>query len=584
MNGDAMSLRNSTSISAESPRLLVATRLGIGIRDSAWFEHRLALMSAITAPSLLAQSDQEFEWGIFVGADLPEDAHRDLEEIIAPFDGRAFIDSDGHTPDNLLRLAVERHLLHSSGYVLTGRIDDDDAWARTTVQRVRTHTADWLSGQRSAPGFGLTFENGLVWVMYDMLDVERLQSVGDRAVHPTSLRSYTCPWISISEFVCSPLSMGMTPIRSSHARVPEELAAEGFEVRVITNDEPMWLYCRHKQTDSAIERATPNEDLEGSLDDLTRIFGIDDARTRSYIAGSEKYGYAMKKRLFDRRGELRNAFRDAEDKATNSAANDIELASLAEKASRRREEWAQLGHDLIATPGQDPSAIGFRHVIQTLFTDDRLQLFDSYCLPSLAAQTCADFVWHVYCDENTSTPTLQALQERAERFPQMRLCLTGPNGRTPAAHVLDDTQLADTVLLTTRLASDNAISKDYVKAIQEYVDIFGHSGDTTLLLNFPRGFQLDLATSRLLFDWKPCNGFHTLFERLSSEPATVLAGNLSTSHEEHHTVQEDSIPAWLMVVHEDSALNALGEIYRGEADIARLADFGLATDGFLLRR
>lgn len=573
---------NSTSASAEGPRLLAATRFGIGIHDSAWFEHRLALMSAITAPSLLAQDDQEFEWGIFVGHDLPEDARQGLEEIIAPFDGRAFIDSHGHTPSNLLKLAVERHLLHSSGYVLTGRVDDDDAWAKTTVQRVRTYTANWLSGKPSAPGFGLTFENGLVWVMYDMLDVERLQSIGDRAVRRTSLRSYTCPWISISEFVCSPLSIGMTPIKGSHSRVPEELAAEGFEVHVIANSEPMWLYCRHKQTDSAIERATPDDELEASIDDLRLAFGIDDVRTRNYIEQAGRYGYAKKKRLFDKRGELRNAFTDAEGKATNSAANEIELASLVEKASRRREEWAQLGHDLIASPGQNPSAVGFCHVIQTLFSDDSLQLFDSYCLPSVAAQTCENFIWHVYCDENTSASILRALQERSEQFPQMRIAITGPNGRTPAAHVLDDTRLADTVLLTTRLDSNDAVSKDYVKAIHEYVDGFGHGGEETLLLNFPRGYQLDTATGRLLLDWKPCNGFHTLFERLSSEPATVRSGNPSTCHEEHRTVQDDSIPAWLMVVHKSNALSALRASYRGEADIGRLADFGLATDNLLL--
>jgi Putative rhamnosyl transferase len=572
--------------------MLIATRFGIGISDSAWFEHRLALMSAITAPSLLAQDDQEFEWGIFVGPDLPEDARQGLEEVIAPFNGRAFIDSNDHTPDNLLNLAVERHLLHSSDYVLTGRIDDDDAWARTTVQKVRTYTADWLNGQPSAPGFGLTFENGLVWVMYDMLDVERLQAVGDHAVRRASLRSYIYPWTSISEFVCSPLSIGMTPIKGSHAMVPEELAAEGFEVHVIASDEPMWLYCRHKQTDSGIERATPHDELEISIHDLKRTFGIDDTRTKNYIGRAGRYGYATKKRLFDRRGELRNAFTDAEGKATNPATNEIEIASLTQKASRRREEWAKLGHNLIATPGQDASAIEFCHVIQTPFSvqvqsglqefplnwlNDRLRLLDSYCLPSLAAQTCGDFIWQVYCDENTDSSILQALQKRAERLPQMRISITGPNGRAPAAHALDDTRLLDTVLLTTRLDSDDAISKDYVKAIHEYVDRFGHGGEETLLLNFPRGYQLDTATGRLFFDWMPDSNFHTLFERLKSEPTTVLSGNPSTFHNEHHTVQDDSIPAWLTVIHEGNPLKSLRTHYTGEVDIERLAEFGLTS-------
>jgi len=541
---------------------LIATRFGLGIVDSAWFEHRLALMSAITAPSLLAQDDQEFEWGIFVDPDLPRDARQGLEEVIAPFDGRAFIDSGGHTPDNLLELAVERRLPHSSGYVLTGRIDDDDAWARTTVQKVRAYAAKWLGEQPAAPGFGLTFENGLVWVMYDMLDVDRLQVVGDRAVRQASLRSFTHPWTSISEFVCSPLSIGMTPINGSHAKVPDELAAEGFEVHVVAGEEPMWLYCRHKQTDSGIERATPHDELEISIDDLSRAFGIDDTRTRNYIQSAESYGYSTKKRLFDRRGELRHVFADAEGKAANPAINEVEIASLTQKASRRREEWARLGHDLIAAPGRDASTTDFCHVIQTQFSaqtqggpkdlpldrlNDRLRLLDAYCLPSLTAQTCGNFIWQVYCDENTDLSILQALQERAERVPQMRIAITGPHGRTPAAHAVDDTRLVDAVLLTTRLDCDVAISKSYVKAVHKYVDRFGHCGEEALHLSFPRGYRLDAATGRLFLGRMAHGGVHTLFERLACEPRTALSGRSSVLQKEHRTVQDDSFPAWLTV-------------------------------------
>jgi len=593
-----MNPKNTEPVCADSPRLLIATRFGLGIIDSAWFEHRLALMSAITAPSLLAQDDQEFEWGIFVDPDLPRDARQGLEEVIGPFDGRAFIDSGGHTPDNLLELAVERRLPHSSGYLLTGRIDDDDAWARTTVQKVRAYAAEWLGAQPSAPGFGLTFENGLVWVMYDMLDVEQLQAVGDHAVRRASLRSFTHPWTSISEFVCSPLSVGMTPIKGSHAKVPEELGAEGFEVHVVANEEPMWLYCRHKQTDSGIERATPHDELEISIDDLSHTFGIDDTQTRKYIQRAESYGYSTKKRLFDRRGELRHAFADAEGKAANPAINEAEIASLTQKASRRREEWAQLGHDLIATPGRDASATDFCHVIQTQFSaqthrspkglpldwlNHRLQMLDSYCLPSLTTQTCRDFIWQVYCDENTDSSVLQALQERAERVPQMRIAITGPHGRTPAAHAVDDTRLVDAVLLTTRLDSDVALSKNHVKAIHEHVDSFSHSGEETLHLIFPRGYRLDAATGRLFLDRTPHSGVHTLFERLACEPRTVLSGSPSTFQEEHPTVQDDSFLAWLVVLRESNSLDPLDAQYAGEVDIGRLAEFGLTVDGLLLR-
>jgi hypothetical protein len=548
----------------ESPRLLIATRLGLGIRDPAWFDHRLAVMSAVTAPSLAAQDDQEFEWAIFVSPDLPKGARHTLDELIAPFDGRAFVDSNGHSAKNLLSLAADRGLVSSSGYVLTGRIDDDDAWVRHTVSTVRARTASWLNRQRSAPGFGLTFENGLVWVMYDMLDIEQLQLKGDEAIRPASVRAFRYPFTSISGFVLSPLSHGMTPLGGSHSAVPRYLGEQGFEVEVVSTEEPMWLYCRHKQTTSAVERAADDDALEIGLSDLTRTFGIDEARVRSYIAKAGEYGYSRSKRLFERRGELRVAFRETKERIADPDVSASELANLRQKASRLEDEHARLGENLVIAPENGAGPAGFCHVIQTRFSvrassgfqefppdwlEERLKLFDAYCLPSVAAQTCKDFLWQVYCDKGTDAAILQELHERAEDLPQMRIALTGPGGRSPAAHVIEEMRFGHQALLTTRLDSDAAISECYVEAVQAHVQGFVDGDDATLLLNFPRGHKLETDTGRLLSEWTPCGNFHTLFERHDSEAKTVLSGDRSTFHEEHRTEQDDSISAWLTVMY-----------------------------------
>ena len=578
-----------------APRMLVATRFGLGIQDPAWFDHRIAVMSAITAPSLMAQDDQEFDWGIFVTPRLPKEARWALEELVAPFDGRAFIDSNGHSPKNLLEIAVDRGAVHSSGHILTGRIDDDDAWTKETVGEVRARTASWLRQRNSAPGFGLTFEDGLVWVMYDMLDVAKLQLQGDDAIRRASLRPYSCPFTSISGFVCSPLSHGLTPIAGSHSSVPNYLAAQGFEVNVVSTDEPMWLYCRHKQADSVIERVVDGDELEIDLGELSRKFGINETQVMHYIAQAKEHGYSTTKRIFERRGEIRNALKETSRKIADPEVSASERANLEQKVSRLKSEHAQLGENLIAEPGSDVGSMQVCHVIQTRFSvrarwgfqefprewlKGRLELFDSYCLPSVSAQTYKDFLWHVYCDEDTDAAILQELRDRAESLPQMRIVLTGPNGRAPAAHVVDDARSRDQALVTTRLDSDDAISKHYVQAIQAHAREFVNGDEETLLLNFPRGFQLDTGTGRLLFDWMPRSSFHTLFERVNPEAKTVLSGNHSTFHEDHHTVQDDSIPAWLMVIHEGNVMNKARQYYTGEAELERLADFGVARDSY----
>jgi hypothetical protein len=240
------------------------------------------------------------------------------------------------------------------------------------------------------------------------------------------------------------------------------------------------------------------------------------------------------------------------------------------------------------------AARDFCHVVQTRFSvrarwgfqefplewlEERLGLFDAYCLPSVAGQACGDFTWQVYCDRETDPAILAELNKRAGAVPQMQVALTGPQCDTPATHVLKATEASNSAVLTTRLDSDDAISRGYVGAIQAHAPGFIESDKSTLLLNFPRGYQLDMASGRLLFDWMPRSSFHTLCERVSTGLTTVLSGNHSKFHEIHPTVHDDSIPAWLMVIHEGNVLNTLREYYTGEADVARLDEFCIPRPG-----
>lgn len=337
------------------PKLLIATRLGLGIRDPAWFAHRLAVMSAITAPSLLAQDDQEYEWGIFVGPDCPDSAFQSLEGIVEPFMGRAFIDSNGHSSENLLRIAANRGLVQPSGHLFTGRIDDDDAWARETVRTARNRLSSWLEQGNPAAGLGLTFDKGLVWVMYDMLDVKHLQLEGDETLRRASLRPYTHPFTGISGFVCSHISDGMSAISAGHQEVPERLYENGFEINVVSTPDPMWLYCRHKQTDSTVERAAKSEKLDIDLEFLGNRFGINVSQAASYISGEQGYGYSIGKGLAPKRGELRVAIRETRRKMSDGGLSAVEVDALRERATQLESEYAQLGEDLIV--GKDALAI-----------------------------------------------------------------------------------------------------------------------------------------------------------------------------------------------------------------------------------
>jgi Putative rhamnosyl transferase len=329
--------------------MLIATRFGLGIEDPAWFRHRIALLSSITAPSLMAQDDQRFEWVVFVDSGLPSAVRDELAKVLAQFEGRAYMDSKGHTADNLLALARNRGLVGDDEYLLTGRIDDDDAWDRCTISAVRKRLTSWRERCDSSRGFGMTFETGFVWIMYDMLDIDHLQKEGASVIRKAAVRPYSYPFTSISGFVYSSLSDGLTSISTGHPKLPELLAEEKFSVESIATDRPMWLYCRHKQTTSPIRRAAEVDSVNVALVELAEQFGIDAAKVSRYTTSVDRYSYSRIGH-WEHRSKLRSALKAANQKMADPLADESEVAALRGESERLAEELRILSENVMCRP------------------------------------------------------------------------------------------------------------------------------------------------------------------------------------------------------------------------------------------
>ncbi|HMJ73576.1 MAG TPA: glycosyltransferase [Solirubrobacterales bacterium] len=236
-----------------------------------------------------------------------------------------------------------------------------------------------------------------------------------------------------------------------------------------------------------------------------------------------------------------------------------------------------------------------QHLIETRFSlrtsrnpltrewlDYRLGLLRKYTLPSVAAQTVSSFTWLLFCDESTDSEVLEQLHSEERRLSTFEVALTsGTSG--PLDVVRSMVKPETDVLITTRLDSDDAIAARYVELIQTYAAPFHQSGHVRLLVNCPRGYRLDTREGpRLYRDWMPNSPFHSLFERpRQSEPETVLAaaheglrkryadrqrletlrtghtGGHSRMHQHYPTHQDESMPAWLIVVHEGNMVNRI---------------------------
>lgn len=223
-----------------------------------------------------------------------------------------------------------------------------------------------------------------------------------------------------------------------------------------------------------------------------------------------------------------------------------------------------LGDTLSAVPD-----VRFEHLVLTRFSlktswswpefpaewlQTRLELFEAYCLPSLAAQSAADFRWLVYCDETTPDWCLEALRGFRAACPQLEVTITG-QGRHPIRMLDKLVDPAVELVVTTRIDSDDGMHVDLLSSVQEYVAPFGGSGHAQLLVNFPRGYKLDVAGGRAYHSYMDNSPFHSLLEWRDGPVVSVMSGNHSTLHQQYPTQQDHSIPGWLQVVYGGNVRN-----------------------------
>lgn len=302
--------------------LLLCTRFGIGVTDAAWFEHRLILIDALTVPSLAAQQRKTFRWCVFIDENIPPPVLVKLKKIVGQVAG-TIITTLPHSPKSLIRLSQELDLVDSDGNVFTARIDDDDAWHPSVVSDMYLAVSKWSSNQRrSQEGVGVTFANGVEWIMYDMKDAERNGKVRTQAVRP-----YRYPFLAMSTFVFGRMKSGISCLASSHSRLADTLRSLGADIVVIENQEPMWLYCRHKQALSSLQKSrSSHQDID--ISNLIERFGLSGHKVMSYIESAGDFGYLVEKRADDRRKSVQAKLADDNLNADERRALEAEFFKL----------------------------------------------------------------------------------------------------------------------------------------------------------------------------------------------------------------------------------------------------------------
>jgi hypothetical protein len=108
---------------------------GVDTRDEAWLAHRFHLFSTYCFPSVVAQSNAQFTWLIYMDQETPRNSLHPLEMLIQPHANISLRRASGYF-ECLADINTE---LQQAGaaFVITSRLDNDDAIGHDYISRIQ---------------------------------------------------------------------------------------------------------------------------------------------------------------------------------------------------------------------------------------------------------------------------------------------------------------------------------------------------------------------------------------------------------------------------------------------------------------
>jgi hypothetical protein len=184
---------------------------------------------------------------------------------------------------------------------------------------------------------------------------------------------------------------------------------------------------------------------------------------------------------------------------------------------------------------------------------ERIDLFERYCLPSMAHQTTRNFTWLLLLDEETGPEFTARLEGHREQCPALRTLRLPP--------IQDDLEIGQRVnslvdestdlLLTTRLDNDDAFHERAVETIQ------AHARNKREFLNFRVGWTQDGKTAWLRSH--KYGHFITLVEPRTAEPFLTVHNGLAHGRSKRLAPvrQIAREPFWMETIHGRNVTNRL---------------------------
>lgn len=178
----------------------------------------------------------------------------------------------------------------------------------------------------------------------------------------------------------------------------------------------------------------------------------------------------------------------------------------------------------------------------------RVDLFERYTIPSVAAQTASGFHWIVYFDPHSPRWLLDRLSPHVAAGAYTPVFREEVTWREVGADVRQLTGSLGDLLITTNLDNDDALAADFIERIQQ----LARPGETRALF-LERGL---IASGRHTYIRRDRdNAFCSVAEPWTAEPATAWRDWHIMLRRHMSVAASAGAPAWLQVVHGENVSN-----------------------------
>ncbi|MFO1139588.1 MAG: glycosyltransferase [Paracoccus sp. (in: a-proteobacteria)] len=133
------------------------------IYDPARLERRFEAFEKLCLPSIKAQTDPDFQFWFLTSPEMPVRWLERLRDLTAAIPQVRIIVSAERTPMDALQMPLRAAADAAGRPVIQFRTDDDDAFSRHHVARIRKQAARFPD----LPGFGISYPEGLVFGSFE---------------------------------------------------------------------------------------------------------------------------------------------------------------------------------------------------------------------------------------------------------------------------------------------------------------------------------------------------------------------------------------------------------------------------------